>query len=68
MEANQLDDMIVYFKTLSPVDNEIPVQQIMTVPRLLLGMGVIPKGELLPATILDLNAHLFERPCARGHR
>jgi len=56
VDAEELGDMIAYLKTLPPVDNEIPARQIATVPRILMGLGVIPIGDLLPATTIDHNA------------
>jgi hypothetical protein len=65
VDAGELGDMIAYLKTLPAVDNEIPARQIAAVPRVLLGLGIIPAGELLPAMKIDHNAPPLTAP-ARG--
>lgn len=62
VDADELGDMIAYLKSLPPVDNEIPARQIMTMPRILMGLGVIPAEDLLPAAKIDHNAPPLTAP------
>lgn len=64
-DAGELGDMIAYLKTLQAVDNPIPARKLTTVPRILMGLGVIPAAELLPAMSIDHNAPPTTAP-ARG--
>ena len=52
-DLNDLADMIAYLKTLPPVDREIPARAIALMPKVMLGLGVIPATELLPAHKID---------------
>ena len=45
IDLNDLADMIAYLKTLPPVDREIPVRALAFMPKVMLGLGVIPTSE-----------------------
>ena len=54
--AEDLGDIIAFLQSLPPVDNEIPERQLMFLPRILLGLGLIPPeeaGEIFPASAID---------------
>lgn len=53
VDLNDMADMIAYLKTLPPVDREIPTRAIAFMPKVMLGLGVIPATELLPAHKID---------------
>jgi mono/diheme cytochrome c family protein len=64
-DLNDLADMIAYLKTLPPVDREIPTRAIALMPKMMLGLGVIPATELLPAHKID-HAAVPQPAPARG--
>jgi mono/diheme cytochrome c family protein len=53
IDINDLADMIAYLKTLPPVDREIPARAIAFMPKVMLGLGVIPVTDILPAHKID---------------
>jgi mono/diheme cytochrome c family protein len=52
-DINDIADTIAYLKTLSPVDREIPARKLAFMPKVMLGLGVIPATEVLPAHKID---------------
>lgn len=50
---DDMADMIGYLKTLPPVDRETPPRALAFVPKVMLGMGLIPATDLLPAHKID---------------
>ncbi|GAB4263090.1 MAG: cytochrome c [Candidatus Promineifilaceae bacterium] len=53
VDVEELTAVIAYLKTLPPVDRETPARQLNPVAMVLLGLGVIPETDLLPATVID---------------
>ena len=53
IDINYLADMIAYLKSLSPVDREIPARDLAFMPKVMLGLGVIPVTDILPAHKID---------------
>lgn len=49
IDVNDLADMIAYLKTLPAVDRAIPARALAFMPKVMLGLGVIPATEILPA-------------------
>jgi mono/diheme cytochrome c family protein len=56
VDAGEIADVIAYLKTLPPVDREIPTRSLAFMPKVMLGLGVIPASELLPAHKIDHDA------------
>jgi len=52
-DTHDLADVIAYLKTLPPVDREIPARKLAFMPKVMLGLGVIPITELVPAYKID---------------
>jgi len=50
---DDLADMIAYLKTLPPVDRQTPTLALAFMPKVMLGLGVIPVSEVLPAHKID---------------
>jgi mono/diheme cytochrome c family protein len=50
---DDMADMIAYLKTLPPVDRQIPARALAFMPKVMLGLGVIPTSEILPAHKID---------------
>ncbi len=58
-------DIVAYLKTLPPVDNVQPERQIAFMPRVMMGLGVIPASdvaEILPASGIDHDAPIPGMP------
>jgi mono/diheme cytochrome c family protein len=53
VDINDLADMIAYLKTLPPVDRETLPRALAFMPKVMLGLGVIPATEILPARKID---------------
>ena len=53
IDTNDLADMIAYLKTLPPVDRATPTRKLAFVPKVMLGLGVIPTGDFLPVFKID---------------
>lgn len=56
LSAKDVGDIIAFLKSLPPVDNEIPERQVMFLPRILIGLGMIPPeeaSEIFPASAID---------------
>ncbi len=53
IDSNDMAEIIAYLKTLSPVDREIPSRALAFMPKVMLGLGVIPAGDFLPAHKID---------------
>jgi hypothetical protein len=62
MDADELGDVIAYVKSLPPVDNTIRPRAVGPMVLVLLGLGVIPETDLLPATVIDHEAPPLEAP------
>ena len=56
VDAGEMADVIAYLKTLPPVDREIPARSLAFMPKAMLGLGVFPASELLPAYKIDHDA------------
>ena len=64
-DLNDVADMIAYLKTLPPVNRAIPTRKLAFMPKVMLGLGVIPATELLPAHKID-HAAVPQPAPARG--
>lgn len=60
--AADLGDVIAYLKVLPHVDREIPTRSLAAVPKVLLGLGVIPAEGFLPAFTIDHTAPPLSMP------
>lgn len=65
VDAGEIADVIAYLKTLPPVDREIPTRELAFMPKAMIGLGVIPASELLPAHKIDHAAAPVSAP-SRG--
>jgi len=50
---DDIADAVAYLKTLPPVDRQIPARALAFMPKVMLGLGVIPATDLLPAHKID---------------
>lgn len=53
MGADELGAVIAYLKSLPPVDREIKPRQLTPTAFIMLGLGIIPETDLLPATKIN---------------
>ncbi|NUM47754.1 MAG: c-type cytochrome [Anaerolineales bacterium] len=53
VDADELGAMIAYLKTLPPVDREIETRQLTPVAFIMMGLGIIPETDLLPASKIN---------------
>lgn len=53
VDADELGDIIAYLKSLPPVDREIDQRHMTPMALILMGLGVIPETDLLPATKIN---------------
>jgi cytochrome c553 len=51
--SDEIVQMIAYLKTLPPVDNQIPERTLAFMPKVMIGLGVIPIADLVPAYKID---------------
>jgi mono/diheme cytochrome c family protein len=51
--SDEIAEVIAYLKTIPPVDNEVPKRKLTLLPRVMLGLGIIPVTDLLPAHKID---------------
>jgi len=56
VDAGELGDIVAYLKSLPPVDNQTRPRALGPIALVLLGLGVIPETDLLPATVIDHSA------------
>jgi hypothetical protein len=62
LDADELGDIIAYLKALPPADNQTRARALGPMALILMGLGVIPETELLPATVIDHDALPPEAP------
>lgn len=62
VDADEFGDVVAYLKSLPPVDNEIRPRAPGFMFLVLLGLGVIPEGDILPAAVIDHEAPPLEAP------
>ncbi len=62
VDAGELADVIAYLKTLPPVDRETPARALAFMPKVMLGLGVIPASDFLPAHKIDHDAAPLTAP------
>jgi len=53
IDIQDMAAMIAYLKTLPPVDRETPTRALAFMPKVMLGLGVIPASDFLPAHKID---------------
>ena len=53
IDIDDMAAMIAYLKTLPPVDRETPTRALALMPKVMLGLGVIPASDFLPAHKID---------------
>ena len=62
VDTNELSATIAYLKALPPVDREIPTRALAPMIKVLMGLGVIPAADFLPAHKLDHNGTPLTAP------
>ncbi|HUF40131.1 MAG TPA: cytochrome c [Anaerolineales bacterium] len=62
VDADELGDIVAYLKSLPPVDNVTRPRALGPMAFVLLGLGVVPETDLLPATVIDHEAPPLEAP------
>jgi mono/diheme cytochrome c family protein len=62
VDADELGEIIAYLKSLPPVDNTIRARALGSIAMVLLGLGVIPETDLLPASVIDHEGSPLEAP------
>ena len=53
IDLDDMSNMIAYLKTLPPVDRQTPPRALALMPKVMLGLGVIPASDLLPSHKID---------------
>jgi mono/diheme cytochrome c family protein len=56
VDAGEIGAVIAYLKTLPPVDRQIPARSLDLMPKAMLGLGVFPASELIPAYKINHDA------------